>query len=221
MITHARKRTKMKTTKEEQAQTNWKKIEADYCAGIKKVQEIADEHGLTKGAISNRAKRYDWTRNLAPKIKAKAEEIVNKVRVNKDVNKSKKFTPSENEVIKSAAELQAGVIIQETEEIKRLCRIADEMETKLEQIGQDIRDGEALAKELGEPVEFGDQLLELDKRAKIMKQLTEVREKIINLRRRNFGINDNANGEANQQAVRPEDLVGLNPAEQYKRLIEG
>jgi hypothetical protein len=39
----------------------------------------------------------------------------------------------------------------------------------------------------------------LEKRTRILKQLSEIREKIINLRRRNLNINDNANGDADKK----------------------
>lgn len=35
---------------------DWERVEADYCAGIKSLREIAKEHGVTDGAVRKRAK---------------------------------------------------------------------------------------------------------------------------------------------------------------------
>lgn len=165
---------------DEKAEIDWVAIEVEYRAGIRTIQDIADQYKVTKGAIGNRAKRNDWLRDLSGKIKAKADELVNKARVNNSVNKDKLFT--EKVAVQTAAELQAGAILQESDEIKRLSGIAEAMEVELEGMPQDA-DGN---------------VLDLEKRSRILKQLTDVREKIINLRRRNLGINDNANGTADQ-----------------------
>ena len=62
---------------------DWEKIEGDYRAGVKTLREIAEERGITHGAINKRAKRDGWTRDLTAKIKAKAEELVSKSMVSK------------------------------------------------------------------------------------------------------------------------------------------
>jgi hypothetical protein len=160
---------------------DWDAIERDYRAGIITLQSMADQHGVSKGAIGNRAKRFEWTRDISEKIRSKAEDLVNKARVNKSVNKETLFT--ERELIKSAAELQAGALLQESEEIKRLSEIAEGFEGELKMIPLDNN---------GDP-------LDLEKRTRILKQLSEIREKIINLRRRNLNINDNANGDADKK----------------------
>ena len=47
---------------------DWEKIEGDYRAGVKTLREIAEERGITHGAINKRAKRDGWTRDLTAKI---------------------------------------------------------------------------------------------------------------------------------------------------------
>ena len=53
---------------------DWERIEVDYRAGIKTLRDIAQEHGITHGAITKRSKRDDWVRDLTAKIQAKAAE---------------------------------------------------------------------------------------------------------------------------------------------------
>lgn len=49
---------------------NWEQIELDYRAGIKSLRQMAADHGIAHSAISKRAKRDDWSRDLSKKIKA-------------------------------------------------------------------------------------------------------------------------------------------------------
>ena len=41
---------------------DWERIELDYRAGVKTLRQIAEEHGITHGAINKRAKRDGWAR---------------------------------------------------------------------------------------------------------------------------------------------------------------
>jgi len=71
---------------------DWERIEADYRAGLLSVREIAAEHGITHGAINKRAKRDSWTRDLGAKIKAKADALVSKEQVSKEVSTEAKVS---------------------------------------------------------------------------------------------------------------------------------
>ncbi len=61
---------------EPRKQIDWEKIEADYRAGILSVREIAASQGITHGAINKRARRDGWERDLAARIKAKADAVI-------------------------------------------------------------------------------------------------------------------------------------------------
>lgn len=60
---------------------NWEAIERDYRVGVRAVTAIAQEHGITEGAIRKRAKRDGWVRDLNAKVRAKADELVRKAEV--------------------------------------------------------------------------------------------------------------------------------------------
>jgi len=162
---------------------DWDAIERDYRAGILTLREIAAQHDITHGAVNKRAKKYEWSRDLSAKIEQKREELVSKAAVSSSVSKT-----DEVSIIKSAAELQAGALLVEREEIKALGEHADRLEANL--------------------VEFND---DIKTQAIVTKQVVEIREKIINLRRRNFGINDNANGDADKKpaaSTQTTDYIG-------------
>ena len=42
---------------------DWERIELDYRSGIKTLRQIADENGITHGAINKRAKCDGWEGN--------------------------------------------------------------------------------------------------------------------------------------------------------------
>ena len=63
------------------APADWERIELDYRAGVKTLRQIADENGITHGAINKRAKRDGWERDLSDKIQRKADALVSKAAV--------------------------------------------------------------------------------------------------------------------------------------------
>jgi hypothetical protein len=97
----------------ERADVDWTIVEKDYTAGIKTLRQIADEHGVTHGAINKRAKRDGWSRNLQEKIAHKAESLVSKTLVSKDevsaesVSKAKSTRPTEAQIVEANAEVIA------------------------------------------------------------------------------------------------------------------
>lgn len=67
----------------DKTQTDWGAVEKHYRAGLKSLRTIAEENGITEGAIRKRAKRDKWTRNLDEKIQERAKEKVRKELVRK------------------------------------------------------------------------------------------------------------------------------------------
>jgi hypothetical protein len=55
---------------------DWKRVEKDYRAGIRPLRDIAEDNGITEGAIRKRAKRDEWSRDLTDRIRVKAREKV-------------------------------------------------------------------------------------------------------------------------------------------------
>ena len=80
---------------------DWERIELDYRAGVKTLRQIADEQGITHGAINKRAKRDGWERDLAAKIQANAEALVSKAAVSTPVSTETKV--SERQVVEANA----------------------------------------------------------------------------------------------------------------------
>ena len=149
---------------------DWETVEKEYRAGIRSLRHIADEFEITEGTIRSRAKKEDWIRDLSAKIKTKTNDILRKTELRKELRKE-----TEKEIVESVAQSQADVLLNERADIKRLSGLCKQFEDELEVYKDD-----------------------LDKKARIMKSLTDTRKIIIELRRRNYNINDNSNGDADK-----------------------
>lgn len=101
---------------------DWSAIEADYRVGRKPLRTIADEHGITHGAIRKRATRDGWTRDLSERIRVKAQALVSKDAVSNLVSKS-----DERILVDAAATLQADIIRGQRRDVGRSREIVQHM----------------------------------------------------------------------------------------------
>ncbi len=104
------------------ASPDWEAIESAYRAGLMSIREIASQHGITHGAINKRAKRDGWERDLKAKIKAKADALVSKREVSKQV--STETATNERILIEANAEVIANVRMEHRGDIRRARNIA-------------------------------------------------------------------------------------------------
>lgn len=84
---------------------DWELIERDYRAGIKTLRQIAEEHGITHGAVNKRAKAEGWERDLQKRILEKAEAKVSRAQVSSEVSKEAKV--SDRALVEANAEVIA------------------------------------------------------------------------------------------------------------------
>ncbi len=85
------------------AKPDWEAIETAYRAGVMSLREIASQHGISEGAIRKRAKRDDWSRDLNAKVKERADDLVRKAEVRKQVRSEVTF--NERVLIEATAEV--------------------------------------------------------------------------------------------------------------------
>lgn len=148
---------------------DWDLIEKEYRAGIRSLRDIGAEFDVSEALIRRKANKENWIRNLKEKISDRAQEIVFANGVRDAVRKKS------IDIVEDKAEQQATVLLNEREDIKRLSGLSEKFESELAVYEED-----------------------LERKARIMKSLTETRKIIIELRRRNYGITDNANGDADK-----------------------
>lgn len=215
------------------APPDWERIEFDYRVGLKTLRQIADENGISHGAINKRAKRDGWERDLSAKIQSKADALVSKAEVSSRVSTETLVT--EREVIDANAQAIVQVRMTHRKDIARSRNIVMAMMVELE-ASCGAENAELLAS-LGDmmrsPDEYGrDKLndlyqavVSLPGRAKTMKDLAASLVSLIDKERDAFSIgaktpngDDGAGSGASlrdltdaERAVRLSRLLGSNP----------
>lgn len=109
---------------------DWERVEADYCAGVKSLREIAAEHGITEGTIRARAKKNDWPRNVAAKVAAKAEKILRNDALRSELRTEKAAT--EREIIEASAQAIVNVKLSHRKSIARQRELVERLLQELE-----------------------------------------------------------------------------------------
>ena len=178
------------------AQPDWERIELDYRAGIKTLRQIADEHGITHGAINKRARRDGWERDLSGKINAKADALVSKALVSTPVSTESKI--AERQVIEAAATAVADIRLAHRHDIRRARTLTNALLNELEQ--QTDPNTLAMLHELGELLRSEDdngqdrrndlymKVISLSERSKTMKTLADSLRVVVDMERTAFGM---------------------------------
>lgn len=189
---------------------DWIQIEVDYRAGVKPLRQIAEEHGITHGAVNKRAKRDGWTRDLKAKIQAVAEAKVSKAAVSAEVSMQRVVT--EQQVVEANAEVQYRVRMEHRQDIGRARGLFRTMLEELETASD--KEGQALIEQLVEvmnPAAEGEsedaasrrqarmqrllnRVLGSPERIDSGKKLVDMLEKVVRLEREAFGIDDKEGG---------------------------
>lgn len=115
---------------EQKAAPDWERIEADYRAGLLSVREIAASNGVSHVAVGKRAKRDGWERDLQAKIKAKADSLVTKAEVTKEVTSEQAVT--ERRIVEANAQVIADVRVSHRKDIARARSLAMKLLDELE-----------------------------------------------------------------------------------------
>lgn len=190
---------------------DWEAIERDYRAGLKTLRQIAEEHGITHGAVNKRAKAEGWARDLHAKIMAKAEEKVSKALVSAEVSKESKIT--EKQIVDAGAEAILQIRLGHRKDIAKARNITMSLFAELEAICG-VENAELLS-QLGElmrnPDENGQdklndlyrKLISLPGRAKTMKDLGDSLKTMIGLEREAFGIDQKGGAPGEGAGDRP------------------
>lgn len=176
------------------AKLDWEAIETAYRAGVMSLREIASQHGISEGAIRKRAKRDDWSRDLAAKVKERADDLVRKAEVRKQVRTETAL--SERVLIEATAEVVAAVRMEHRGDIRRAREITNAL---FDELGAECADVDSLRK-LGElmlsPDENGrdklneiyHSIISMPERVKAVKALSDALKNLIGLERQAYDI---------------------------------
>ena len=179
---------------EEKKSIDWERIEYDYRAGILSVREISEARGVSHTAVNKKAKQLGWERDLKAKIKAKADALVSKAEVSKEV--SSRRVATEKETVDSNAKLLADVRMGHRKDISRFRGLASKMLSELE----GVTDNQDLFDELGDLMRSPDdkgqdrrndlyqRVIDLPSRSKTMKEMSDTLKTLIGLERDAYDI---------------------------------
>lgn len=173
---------------------DWEAIESAYRAGLLSIREIGSQHGVTHTAINKRAKKEGWERDLKAKIKAKAEALVSKREVSKQVSIERMV--SERQLIEANAEVIATVRMEHRGDIRRARNIANSLFGELEAECADVAALQQLGDLMFEPDDKGydklneiyHKVISMSGRVKSMKDLSDTLKTLIGLERQAYDI---------------------------------
>ncbi|HDR2753174.1 TPA: hypothetical protein QCJ76_001742 [Enterobacter asburiae] len=180
------------------AKPDWEAIESAYRAGVMSLREIASQHGISEGAIRKRAKRDEWSRDLNAKVKERADDLVRKAEVRKQVRSETVL--SERVLIEATAEVIATVRMEHRGDIRRARELTN---TLFDELAGECGDVAAL-EELGEMMRSPDdkgmdklndlyhKIISLPSRVKSMKDLSDSLKTLIGLEREAYSIENKA-----------------------------
>jgi len=187
------------------ASPDWEAIESAYRAGLMSIREIASQHGITHGAINKRAKRDGWERDLKAKIKAKADALVSKREVSKQV--STETATNERILIEANAEVIANVRMEHRGDIRRARNIARSLFGELEAQCADVGAMEQLGDLMFSPDDKGQdklneiyhKVISMPGRVKSIKDLSDTLKTLIGLERQAYDIDGPTGDEASKK----------------------
>ncbi|MDF7321440.1 hypothetical protein [Proteus mirabilis] len=192
---------------------DWEAIESAYRAGVMSIREIASQYEITHQAISKRAKKEGWERDLKAKVKARAENLVAKREVASLVATEKAI--SERQLIEANAEVIANVRMEHRGDIRRARELTNNL---FDELSAECADVPALSK-LGELMfspddngrdklnEIYHSIISLPERVKSAKALSETLKNLVWLERQAYGLDDvQPNKTASQLSELMDDL---------------
>lgn len=162
--------------------------------GVRAVTAIAEEHGITEGAIRKRAKRDGWVRDLNAKVRAKADDLVRKAEVRAQVREDQRLTESRQ--IEVEAHIQKEIRLAQRADVRRTRALCMKLLTELEQQTDQVPELQELGDLLRKPDDKGQDklndlyqaVISLPERTKTMKALAEALRILVSLEREAFGI---------------------------------
>lgn len=183
-------------TAESKPAPDWERIEVDYRAGVLSLREIASANGITHGAINKRAKRDGWCRDLAAKIRAKADELVSRQAVSTAVSTAKAV--SERQIIAANAERIAQVRGEHRGDIQRVRSLALNLLGELEGQSARLDDLAALGELLRSEDDDGNdrrndlymKIISTPSRIDSAKKVAETLKHAIGMEREAYGLDD-------------------------------
>lgn len=130
---------------------DWERIQKLYLAGQLTVAEICEECGVHQSAVTRKAKKEGWVRNLAEAIKERAKAKIAHIDVGALIEQSatesaKQSAETIKQAIEEAANISANIrlrqraeVKQETERVEYLNEVLNSHLPSLENVGDVLK----------------------------------------------------------------------------------
>lgn len=176
---------------------DWPAVERDYRAGLLSLRELGAMHSVSHVSIKKRADKEGWTKSLAEKIRAKADDLVNRAVANRAGNS--KNAVSERQIIEANAERIAQVRGEHRAIGNRVGNLGLQLLSELEQQTASVEDLEALGELMRREDKAGqDRLNDLYRkivstpgRVESAKKVAETLKHAIAMEREAYGLDEN------------------------------
>ena len=172
---------------------DWEGIEREYRAGVLTLREIAVRFGICHSSIIARAKKYCWDRDLAAKIRAKAEALVTQRSVYK--TKTKTASIAENAIIDANASYIADIQLRERDSLKRQRALSELLLAEVEMLTISPEQLKALGEIMSDPEAKRDAMADLYQkiistpgRVDTFKKLVETTKTLIEMEWKVYGL---------------------------------
>ena len=173
---------------------DWERVEADYCAGVKSIREIARENGVTDTGVRDKAKKAGWSRSLTEKVAAKAERLLRNEVLRSQLRTEK--AASDRELVEASAQAIVNVKLSHRKSISRQRELVERLLQELEAQTGDTELFDQLGELMRRPDDKGvDKLNEVyrkviatPQRIDSLKKLAETLKHLIYLEREAFDI---------------------------------
>lgn len=173
---------------------DWERVEADYCAGVKSIREIARENGVTDTGVRDKAKKAGWSRSLTEKVAAKAERLLRNEVLRSQLRTEK--AASDRELVEASAQAIVNVKLGHRKSIARQRELVERLLQELEAQTGDTELFDQLGELMRAPDDKGvDKLNEVyrkviatPQRIDSLKKLAETLKHLIYLEREAFDI---------------------------------
>jgi hypothetical protein len=194
---------------------DWAGIEREYRVGIRSLRSLGDQYGVSEGAIRKRANKDGWTKDLAAKVQARADELVRKEEVRKQVRTEREsanrvLDESERNVVEVNAQVQATVMREHRETLQTVRGVLREMiaevesltfrpeliERLLDMIGEHC-ESEAEQKAQIKRIEAFTKAMNIHVRVDSLKKLVEASRTVVQTEREIFGMDNRDTGKEN------------------------
>lgn len=97
---------------------DWVLVEGEYRAGMLTDRQIGKQHGVSHGAVQQRAKKDGWTRDLTQRIEKRREAKLARAALAK--KGSQLGESGEHQVVEANATLQTNIVLKHREDIQAL-----------------------------------------------------------------------------------------------------